>query len=63
MGELTHFNKQGRARMVDVTEKAVTHRRAVAAGEIPKSRHQSYARLYAEAKAIPDWERKEEKRK
>jgi len=28
MGELTHFNKQGRARMVDVTEKAVTHRRA-----------------------------------
>ena len=34
MGELTHFNKQGRARMVDVTKKAVTHRRAVAAGEI-----------------------------
>ena len=34
MGELTHFNEQGRARMVDVTEKAVTCRRAVAAGEI-----------------------------
>ena len=34
MGELTHFNEQGRARMVDVTEKAVTHRRAVAAGEV-----------------------------
>ena len=34
MGELTHFNEQGRAKMVDVTEKAVTHRRAVAAGEI-----------------------------
>ena len=34
MSELTHFNPQGRARMVDVTEKAVTHRRAVAAGEI-----------------------------
>ena len=34
MGELTHFNEQGRARMVDVTDKAVTHRRAVAAGEI-----------------------------
>ena len=33
MGELTHFNKQGRARMVDVTEKAVTHRRAAAAGD------------------------------
>ena len=34
MGELTHFNEQGRARMVDVTEKAVTHRTAVAAGEV-----------------------------
>ncbi|MDO4315559.1 MAG: cyclic pyranopterin monophosphate synthase MoaC [Oscillospiraceae bacterium] len=34
MGELTHFNGQGRARMVDVTEKAVTHRTAIAAGEI-----------------------------
>ena len=34
MSELTHFNEQGRARMVDVTEKAVTHRTAVAAGEI-----------------------------
>ena len=34
MSELTHFNEQGRARMVDVTEKAVTHRTALAAGEI-----------------------------
>ena len=34
MGDLTHFNEQGRARMVDVTEKAVTHRTALAAGEI-----------------------------
>ena len=34
MAELTHFNEQGRARMVDVTEKAVTHRRAVAAGTV-----------------------------
>lgn len=34
MGELTHFNEQGRAKMVDVTEKAVTHRTAIAAGEI-----------------------------
>ena len=33
MGELTHFNEQGRARMVDVTEKVVTHRRAVAAAD------------------------------
>ena len=34
MSDLTHFNEQGRARMVDVTDKAPTHRRAVAAGEI-----------------------------
>ena len=34
MGDLTHFNEQGRARMVDVTEKAVPHRPAIAAGEI-----------------------------
>lgn len=34
MPELTHFNEQGRARMVDVTEKAATCRRAAAAGEI-----------------------------
>ena len=34
MAELNHFNEQGRARMVDGTNKAVTHRRAVAAGEI-----------------------------
>ena len=34
MGDLTHFNEQGRARMVDVTEKAVTRRTATAAGEV-----------------------------
>ena len=34
MSELTHFNEQGRAKMVDVTEKAATHRVAAAAGEI-----------------------------
>lgn len=34
MAELTHFNAQGRAKMVDVTEKTVTHRTAVAAGEV-----------------------------
>ena len=36
MSELTHFNDQGRARMVDVTGKAVTHRTAIARGEIHK---------------------------
>ena len=34
MAELTHFNEQGRARMVDVMGKAVTHRTAVAAGKV-----------------------------
>ena len=34
MAELTHFNVQGRARMVDVSEKPVTHRTAVAAGAV-----------------------------
>ncbi len=33
-GELTHFNQAGRARMVDVSNKEVTGRRAVARGEI-----------------------------
>ena len=32
--ELTHFNEQGRARMVDVSEKAVTYRTATAAGRV-----------------------------
>ena len=31
---------------------------AVKAGEIAPSRHQSYLRLYDQAKSIPDWERK-----
>jgi len=37
MSELTHFNEQGRAKMVDVTDKAVTNRRATAAGEVHMS--------------------------
>ena len=37
MKELTHFNAQNRAKMVDVTEKAVTHRRAEARAEIHMS--------------------------
>ena len=32
--ELTHFNDEGRARMVDVSEKAPTMRRALARGEV-----------------------------
>ena len=32
--ELTHFNEEGRARMVDVSEKAPTMRRALARGEV-----------------------------
>lgn len=34
MSELTHFNARGEAHMVDVGEKAVTHRIAVAEGRI-----------------------------
>ena len=34
MSELTHFDEQGRARMVDVGDKAETHRVALAAGEV-----------------------------
>ena len=33
-GDFTHFNDQGRARMVDVGDKAPTARRAVAAGRV-----------------------------
>ena len=34
MADFTHFNEQGRARMVDVGEKDVTHREAVAAARV-----------------------------
>ena len=37
MPELTHFNKEHRARMVDVTDKAITLRTAIAAGMIRMS--------------------------
>ena len=37
MEKLTHFNEQGRARMVDVTEKPPTRREATACGEIQMS--------------------------
>lgn len=34
MSDLTHFNKEGRAKMVNVGEKQITSRRAVARGRI-----------------------------
>lgn len=34
MGEFTHFNKQGRAKMVDISEKHETERTAVASSSI-----------------------------
>lgn len=37
MDKLTHFNAQGEAHMVDVAAKSVTHRTAIAAGEIDVS--------------------------
>lgn len=40
-----------------VKEKGCAVLEAVADGKIPPSRHQSYVRLYEQAKAIPDWER------
>jgi len=52
----------GRCRFQDcahVKEKGCTVLAAVEAGKIPKTRHQSYVRLYEQAKAVPDWERRE----
>lgn len=34
MSKLTHLDAQGRARMVDISEKAVSNRLAIAAGEV-----------------------------
>ena len=34
MSKLSHFNPQGEAHMVDVADKVITHRRAVATGRI-----------------------------
>ena len=31
---------------------------AVRSGAVSSTRHQSYVRLYEQAKAVPDWERK-----
>ena len=40
-----------------VKEKGCAVLEAVEAGKIPKSRHESYVRLYEQAKEIKDWER------
>lgn len=40
-----------------VKEKGCAVLEAVKEGKIPKTRHQSYVRLYEQAKSIPDWER------
>ena len=40
-----------------IKEKGCAVLEAVKAGEIPRTRHQSYVRLYEQAKAIPDWQR------
>ena len=34
MDDFTHFNEQGRAKMVDVGDKTPSHRTAVAAGRV-----------------------------
>lgn len=50
----------GKCRFQDcahVKEKGCAVLEAVLAGEIPPTRHQSYVRLYEQAKAIPDWQR------
>ena len=41
-----------------VKEKGCAVLAAVRTGEIVPSRHQSYVRLYEQAKAVPDWQRK-----
>ena len=42
-----------------VKEKGCAVLAAVKAGEIPASRHESYVRLYQQAKEVPEWQRKE----
>ena len=52
----------GRCRFQDcahVKEKGCAVLEAVKDGRIPQTRHQSYVRLYEQAKAVPDWEWKE----
>ena len=42
-------------------EKGCAVLEAVRAGKIPRSRHESYLRLYEELKPLKDWEAKEKK--
>ena len=49
-GEMNHFDKNGNAVMVDVSEKEPTFRMAVAEGKIHKSRYENYVVLYEELK-------------
>ena len=44
MSDFTHFNEEGRARMVNVGEKEVTHRTAVAAASVQVSK-ETYDRI------------------
>ena len=63
--ELQHLFREfrpylGKCRFPDcahVKEQGCAVREAVKAGMIGKSRHESYVRLYQQAKAIPDWSR------
>lgn len=43
-----------------IKEKGCAVLKAVQSGTIPLSRHQSYIRLYEQAKTIPDWARKQQ---
>ena len=45
-----------------IKEKGCAILAAVKEGDISKTRHQSYVRLYEQAKAIPDWERNKQRR-
>lgn len=63
MGEFTHFNGQGEAIMVDVSEKQDTVREAIASGRIRMS-EECYAKVKAgdmkrgdmlEKKGMPGW--------
>ena len=47
MADFTHFNDQGRAKMVDVGEKPISQRVAVAAGRVLVDEHRSSVEIKA----------------